>query len=517
MEYSERAARRSGLGGDIATLSLMGLAYLAAHLLFISRYGYFRDELYYIACSERMAWGYVDHPPFSIGVLWLIRSILGDSLPAIRIVPALAGACVVLLTGLMAREMGANRFGQILAAACVMAAPVFLFTTHIYSMNALDLLFWTLGAFLLVVTLRRGGGRWWILLGVVLGLGLLNKISVLWFGAGLAAGLLLTSYRRQLATRWPWLAGVVAAAIFLPHVIWQMATGWPTLEFMRNATQHKMVQVPWLEFVKMQFNALHPFTAPVWIAGLVFVMATGRGRPWRILGWIYLTVFLILMTSGTARASYLAPAFPMMFAAGGMALEQWTSWRPLRMLRPALPVILLAGGVIAAPFTLPILQADDFEKYAAALGVKPRQEEHSRLGRLPQHFADMFGWEELADTVARVYEALPEADRARAVIFTENYGEAGALEFFGRRRGLPPVVSGHNNYWLWGPGEHTGELVIAVGGDKEDEEAVFREVTLGATTQCGDCMPYENGLPIWVLRGLKMDLREVWPDLKSYN
>ena len=501
-----------------ATLALvsMGLAYWAAHLLVLTRYGWFRDELYYVACARRLAWGYVDHPPLSIAVLAVVRALAGDSLVAVRLVPGLTGACVVVLTGLMAREMGASRFGQILAAACMVAAPVFLFTTHIYSMNALDLLFWTAGALMLLVALRRGGAAW-LWLGALLGLGLLNKISILWLGGGLAAGLLLTPHRRRLATPWPWLGGALAGLIFAPHLLWQVRTGWPTLEFMRNATTEKMVPVGYGEFVKMQLDALHPFTAPIWIGGLVFCLALPRGRAWRIMGWIFLFVFLLLMTSGTARASYLSPAFPMMFAAGGVAWEGWLSGPRGRRLRPALVAVLLAGFVIAAPFTLPVLPVDTLVRYAAALGVQPHQEEHSRLGRLPQHYADMFGWEELAATVAQVYDTLPPEDRARCVIFTENYGEAAALELFGPRYGLPPVISGHNNYWLWGPRGYTGAVVIAVGGDREDEEANFREATLAARTACGDCMPYENGLPIWLGRDLKTDLAALWPRLKQYE
>ncbi|HZI94842.1 MAG TPA: glycosyltransferase family 39 protein [Patescibacteria group bacterium] len=508
---------RQGRRGDLVALAGLGLAYWVAHLLVINRYGWFRDELYYIACSKRLAWGYVDHPPFSIAALAIIRGLFGDSLPAVRFVPGLLGAACIFMTGLMARSMGAARRGQILAAVGVAVAPVFLFTTHIYSMNAFDLVFWTLCALLLVRIVQTGDQRLWILLGAAFGVGLLNKISLLWLGGGMGVGLLLTPARRTLATRWPWLAGALAFVIFLPHVIWQAATGWPTLEFMRNATAHKMADVSYAEFLRMQLNALNPFALPLWLGGFLFCMFGRQGRPWRILGWVFLVIFLFLMVSGKARASYLSPAFPMMLAAGGVAFDRWFEKRGWRLVVPLYLVLLLAGGAIAAPFTLPVLPVETFIAYSARLGVAPHQEEHSRLGLLPQHYADMFGWEELAATVARVYDGLDEADRKRCVIFAQNYGEAGAIELFGGRYGLPPVVSNHNNYWLWGPRDSSGDLVIVVGGDRSDEEADFNEVSQAGLFECRYCMPYEDGLTIWVGRGLKTDLRELWPKMKNYN
>lgn len=520
-ERSHRYVRihleKTGLAADLTVLSGMGAAYGVLHLLFINQYGYFRDELYYIACSDRLAWGYVDHPPLSIAALALIRLLFGDSLPALRFAPALAGAAGILLTGLMARAMGAGRPGQILAASCVMVAPVYLFTTHVYSMNAFDLLFWTVSAFLVVLILKTRDPRLWLGLGAAVGLGLLNKISLIWLCGGLAFGFLLTPDRRLLRSVWPWVAAALAALLFLPHLLWQVAMGWPTLEFMKNATAEKMADVSYLNFLKMQLNALHPFTVPVWVGGLLYCTLVREGRRWRILGFAFLAVFLFLMASGKARASYLAPAFPMMFAAGGLAIERSLDRRRLRWIVPAYVTLLALGGAVAAPLVLPVLPAETLVRYTTALGVKPHQEERTRLGPLPQHFADMFGWEDLTATVARIYETVAEADRARCVIFTENYGEAGAIEFFGKRYGLPPVVSRHNNYWLWGPRGFSGEIVIAVGGDREDEEANFSQVTQAASFDCPMCMPYENGRPIWLGRGLRVDLRELWPRMKTYE
>jgi dolichyl-phosphate-mannose-protein mannosyltransferase len=503
-------------GGGIL-LAALALGYLAVHVTFITQYGYFRDELYYIACSKHLAWGYVDHPPFSIALLALVRGLIGDSLPALRIVPALAGAAGVWLAGRMARALGAGRSGQALAAIAVAAAPIFLFTTHIYSMNAFDLLFWSLASYLLIRAIEAGATSTWVALGLVLGLGLLNKISVLWLGGGLAVGLVLTPHRRLLLTRRPWLAAAIAGVIFLPYVIWQIRNGWPTVEFMRNATSVKMAPVSPLEFVSSQILVMHPLSAPLWLGGLVFLFFGREGRRWRILGWIYLSVFLLLIVGGKSRASYLAPAYPILFAAGAAGLEalarRWSS----RWLMPAYAALLLAGGAALAPLGLPALPVERFVKYSRTLGVGIRQEENASLGALPQHFADMFGWEDLAVEVARIYNALPENDRKRCAIFTENYGEAGAIDFFGSRYGLPPAISHHNNYWLWGPRDYTGAVVIAVGGDPDDEARNFREVVKAGTFECRWCMPYENGRPIWLGRDLVRPLPVMWPEMKVYD
>ena len=226
----------------IGTLGLLAAAKLLVHLAAISRYGYFRDELYYLACADHLGWGYVEHPPLSIAVLAAVRAVLGDSLVALRIVPVLAGMVIIFLVGALTRRLGGGRFAQGLAGLCALAAPVFLGQDRYYSMNAFDLLFWTLAAWALVRALEGGAPRHWIALGGVLGLGLLNKISLLWFGGGLFVGLLLTPHRRVLRTGWPWVAGGIASLLFLPYLIWQMQHGWPVREFMHNATSRKGVR-----------------------------------------------------------------------------------------------------------------------------------------------------------------------------------------------------------------------------------------------------------------------------------
>jgi 4-amino-4-deoxy-L-arabinose transferase-like glycosyltransferase len=503
-----------------ATAALLAMATFALvlHAAVGGRYGYFRDELYYLACTDHLAFGYVDHPPLSIALLWVMRRVFGDALWAIRLLAWLSMAVTVFATGLLARELGGGRFAQVTAALCVLVGPVYLAVGHFYSMNALDVLLWTLAAFAFARAVASGRPAWWIALGVLLGLGLENKISVLWLGAGIAAALVLTSARRWLRTPWPWASGAVAAVLSVPHVIWQVRNGWPTLEFMHNATTMKMVRVSPLDFLVNEIVVQHPITFPIWAAGLVFLFAAPRAytatrMPHRALAWVFAVPAAILIASGTSRANYLSPAFPILFAGGGVALGAWVArtWT-----RAGILAALAAFGAVTAPLGLPLLQPDRFIAYAQALRLAPRAEERTRPGLLPQHYADQFGWRELAVTVGEVYFSLSPEERQKCAILATNYGRAGAIDFFGPALGLPPAISGHNNYFLWGPRAYTGEVMIVVGGSVEDHAPHFAEVRLVARTSCRYCMPYEDGVPIFLCRGLRTPLPTVWGEVKQF-
>ncbi|MGB6993692.1 MAG: glycosyltransferase family 39 protein, partial [Thermoanaerobaculia bacterium] len=335
-----------------APLLVFPAAKLLIHLLTAQGYGYFRDELYYLACADHLAFGYVDQPPLSIFLLWLVRSLFGDSVFALRLLPAVAGAVTVWLVGLITRELGGRGFAQALAMLAAIAAPIYLGLDHVYSMNALDLVFWPLAALLLIRVLQEPSRNRWLLLGLVLGLGLQNKISILWLGFGILVGLLLTRQRRLLATPGPWLAGGVAFLVFLPHLVWQVLYDWPTLEFMARATGGKMAAKSALVFMAEQVRALNPTTLPIWLAGLVFLLTAKSVERFRPLAWTWITVFLLLILSGSSRASYLAPAYTWLFAAGAVFWEGLGERLRVpfgQLLRPALVAPVVISGVVLSP------------------------------------------------------------------------------------------------------------------------------------------------------------------------
>jgi hypothetical protein len=500
---------------DLIVLAAIAAAKLVFHLTTSHGYGIFRDELYYIACSEHLGFGYVDHPPLSILLLWLARRTLGDSLLAIRCLVALAGAASVFVGGLIARELGGQRGAQVLAALLAFFAPFYLAVHHFFSMNAFDVLCWALLELIAVRILVRDEPRGWLWFGLVAGLGLQNKYSVAFLIAGLVVGLLLTA-SRQLGSAWLWLGGAVAALIFLPHLWWEQQHGWVSIEFMRNATARKNVPVTPQSFFVGQILLLHPLAVPIWLLGLGGLLVAPSLRRVRALGIAYLAIFAVFVAQ-QGKVYYLAPIYPVLFAAGAVMLERWTARRRLRWAMPAATALYVVGGLAILPLAVPILSEEHLIAYQRGLGVEEPQMERNRRATLPQTFADMHGWSELVDTVARVYDQLPAEQRGRAVVLVVNYGEAGAIDFLGRSRGLPRAISGHNNYWLWGPGDLRGDdTVIAVGPSREDLEAAFEQVERVDTVRCQYCMPYENDLPVHVVRGLRAPVNEYWQRLKRF-
>jgi hypothetical protein len=517
MASSERALSRWSPASENALLTYVALAKLLVHLLTNGNYGYFRDEFYYVAAGERLDLGYVEFPPFVAIVADVSRFLLGDSPVALRFFPALAGALVVVFAGLMARELGGGRFAQGLAALATLVAPNFLAMGTFLSMDAFDQLFWVSAAYILLLILRQDRPMLWLLFGLIVGLGLLNKVTMLFFGFAVFVALLLTAVRRHLRTPWPWVGGVIAFAFLLPYIFWQIEHGWPTLEFWANYGGKVDPASP-VEFLVEQIVTMHPLTLPIWLAGLYYYLFSRAGQPYRPLGWIYVVLFVLFVVQN-AKFYFFAPAYPMLFAAGGMLIERFVRRRRWGWLKPVYVVILLVAGTVVAPLVVvPALPVETLAKITGAAGEDAGVEVETReVGQLPQQFADRFGWETMVATVAGVYHDLPPEERAESCIFTGNYGEAEAVDFFGPQYDLPKAISGHNNYYLWGPGDCTGQVIISVGVPLSRLEAVFDDVEQVDTSDCEYCMPDEDNLPIYVGRNPKASLQKIWPQIKHYN
>jgi 4-amino-4-deoxy-L-arabinose transferase-like glycosyltransferase len=513
------AIRKSWNDGAAAPL-IIAVVVLCVHLYTnaFAGYGYFRDELYYIACTEHLDIGYVDQPPLSIYILAVNRWLFGDSLFALRLIPAVIGALLVLLTSRMARELGGGKTAAMLAAMGTAAAPIALGMLGIFSMNSIDYLAWSLFILAAIRLLKTESPRCWLLLGLALGVGALNKIGILWIGAGFAAGLLFTPARRWYRTPWPYIAGGIAFLCFLPFIIWNINHDFAHLEFIRNATSGKYSGLSPLAFVTGQILLQNPFALPLWGAGLIVLLVWTPLKQYRALGFAYLTAFAILTLNWHSKAEYLSAAYPMLFAAGGVALEHFTArGSHRRWMVPAYMSLLAISAIAFAPLAIPILPVETYIAYAERVGMAPSTAENKKLERLPQFYADMFGWPEKAAAVAQAFYRLKPEEQARCAIFADNYGRCGALDFFGNHYGLPRSIGRHNSYWVWGPGDYTGELVLVLGGDLEDKQQKFTRVDIVGTVDAPYSLPYENHLNIYLCRGLRTSLPQVWKSMRHFD
>lgn len=480
---------------------------LLIHVATNRQYGYFRDELYFLACGEHLDWGYPDHAPMVAAVAWLSRALFGDSLSAIRFLPAVAGAGKVFLAGLIACQLGGGRWAVALACLCTLLAPIYLGIDTLLSMNAFEPLFW-MGAIAVTIAMaQRKDPRLWLAAAALIGLGAENKHSMVLFAAALGLALTLSPHRWILRSRWFWAGNLLAALLVLPNIVWQIRNNWATLELLRNVAQsHKNVELGPLAFLGEQLMILLPVSALVWIAGLWYCV---RRPDLRFLAVCYVAL-LAIMIALKGKNYYLAPIYPMLFAAGGV----W--WEKHRRLRWAVGGLITAMGLAIAPLALPLLPAEKYQAYASALGVTPPKTEVAHQGPLPQIFGDMFGWPEMVDAVARVYHGLPDHERRKAAIFAANYGEAGAIDFFGPGRGLPKAISAHQAYFLWGPRDATGEVLILLQSNKERAQTHCLSVAEAGRVGHPLAMREEH-YTILVCRGLRAPLRQVWPTLKKWR
>lgn len=511
---------------------------LFLHFIFNSNYGYFRDELYFIACGEHLAFGYPDHAPLVALIIKIERAILGDSLFALRFSSALAGAFKVFLTALLVREFGGKRFATFLACLCVLCAPVYLAIDNLFSMNPLEPVFWMLCVYFAVRATKETtieeretpnenqihrasfithSSINWLFFGVFAGLGLMNKHSMVFFGFAIVAGLLLTNKRKVFLDKYFWAGGVIAFLIFLPNIIWQINNDFATLELLQNVQKTgKNVEMSPLQFFVSQIMGLFPSAFPVWLAGTWFFLADKNGRRFRFLGVAYV-VLLALMIFLKAKDYYLVPVYPMLLAGGAVFLEQLIEKvRALRFIKYALPLLIFVPAMFIAPIVLPALPIGTLIAYQEKIGFAPPKSEVSHDAPVQQIFSDQFGWREMVEKTAEVYNSLPPEEKAKAGIFAGNYGEAGAIDFFGAEYGLPKAISPHQSYFLWGPREYSGEILILLGASREKAEEVCESVEEKTEVNHPLSPSYEK-YRIIVCRKTKKPLPEMWQSLKFWN
>lgn len=503
---------------DIEWLALIILcaAKLLLHIFTsVQRYGYFRDELYYLDLGRHLAFGYVDCAPL-VAVYARIALALGGSLAALRILPALAGAALVALSILIARELGGRCYAQWLTGIAVLLCPGFLVMDSFLSMNAFEPLFWMAAAWALARLLRTVNSRLWIVFGAAIGLGIENKHSAAFFAVSVIIALLLTRHRREFLKPWIWIGIAVAFALFAPNLIWQIRHHFPTLEDLENVRRtHKNIILGPGAFIARQILDLHPILFPVWLAGVLWTLWTRR---WRVLGLTFVVIF-VMMELMHGKEYYLFPAYPMMLAAGSVCIAGWLS----RFRRPALRITLRAAILTIVILTMAafvpvstwMLSPENYLAYAKAIGFMPKKIETHEQSLLPQPIADQFGWPQMVSEIATIYNSLPPEERARTGIFAGNYGEAGAIDLFGPKYGLPHAISGHQNYWYWGPGTKQYSNFIALESSEHDVQR--------------DCdsyyaFPYsskygmaEENTPIYLCLGIRFNMQQHWSRFKHWN
>ena len=500
-------------------LAAIGLVYFAAQLITGGNYNIFRDEYYYIDCAKHLAFGYVDHPPFSIVTLAAWNAVFGDSEFSIRIIPALLGAAMVVMGGMIAASMGGGKNAQIISALSVLCSPVLLGLGGIYSMNSFDLLFWAALFYVLIKIINTDNEKLWIWFGVIAGLGLMNKISVGYFGAGLVIAMLFTKERKWFKNKYFWLGGLTALVIFSPYIIWNFQNDFATLEFIRNAAKYKNAQIGFLGFLKEQILQMNPLNAVIWITGLIALLVSSKLGKYRVIAITFIIVFLILVLNN-GKPYYLAAAFISLIPAGSIAFTEFFQNRKLKFLIPVFGVLLFATSLILSPMALPVLSPDKLVEHMDRLGLMPANAEKSNLGLLPQFFADRFGWEELAKEMSRVYNTMSDDEKKKTALVVGNYGEAGSLNYYAKKYGLPFVYCAHNSCWFWGRehGFEGLENVIILGGKREDHLEQFEDVQEAGKVSTPYVMPFEDNLKIFIARRLRkgIDLNEVWKKEKEF-
>lgn len=507
---------------------LIALIYFVLHMLTSMRYGYFRDALYYLACADHLAFGYVDLPPLFPFIAWIARHTLGTSLPSLIFWPALAGAGRIVLVAAFARELGAKRFGVALAAALAATPAVWWVIDHQFAMNAFEALFWSGCAYVILRMIHTQNPKLWLAFGLIAGFGLENKYSIAICAFALLLGLLLTSQRRLLFTPWLFAGGAVALVIFLPNLLWNIQHHWPFLELMHNIrVTGKDIAYPPLAYISQQILIMNPFSLPFWLGGLLFYFFSRNARDYRAFGWAFVLTFAFFLLSH-GKDYYSAPAYAILLAAGAVSAEnllsrssqQQANQRPSKWraaLKPVCFAWLIVGVSLLLPLVLPVLPLEAFVRYQSHSPLSPKPTERSFVGTpLPQYYADELPWREQVEAVARVYHSLSPEEQAKTAIFCDNYGQAAAIDFFGPQYGLPKAISGHQNYFLWGPRNYTGEIGILVGQPEDDVRKYFASVEAAATVNVPYAYAYETR-PILLCRGLKGNLQTLWPQVKYWR
>ncbi len=518
---------RPPLATGVVAAFAAGKLVLHLFVLAVSPYGIQRDAFLYFAMGDHLRLWRMDFPPFIAILANLQTALFGHTMAAARVFPALEGTLVLVLAALIAREFGGGAFAQGLAALGVLGGGIFLRPSTLFQPVVLDQLWWTLSLYALIRVGRAAltddqpaQRHWWLAFGTATGLGLLTKFSILFLGLAALAGVVATPLRRSLRTPWPWVAAVMAFAIGSPSIVGQIALGYPVVGQMHDLAAHQLAHVSWLSFVVAQPFMVGFAAWLICVAGAVALVIWVPLRPHRAAGWACVFAFLLLLALH-GKAYYIGPIYPTLLAAGAVWLERMGGG-PSPRVRPAfrwaVVALIAAQSMIGLPVALPLLSRPATARYIVGIGAEwALGTNWGGTDLLPQDFADQTGWRRQARALAGVYHALSPADQAEAVIGADNYGEAGAAEFYADAYGLPPVVCGCGSYWFFGPGTRPGTVLIAIGNDSSNIARLYGQVRRAARVLSPWSVQEERDVPIYVAREPRATLQTVWPELASGN
>jgi len=499
---------------SLPILGLLAAVKLLLHLPVLSRYGMHGDELYFLACGERLQAGFADHPPFVPAVAYLASHLLEATPFALRLLPCLAGAATVVLTGLIVRELGGGRFAQGLAGMAILLGPFFLRTGNMLSIPSFEPFFWTLGSLLVVRILNGGDPRLWLAFGIVCGVGLMNKHSMLLYGLAVTVGLAATQHRRQFRSRWIWFGALTALLFLLPNLIWQVRHDWPTLDFLAALNERTVSRIPRSELLAGQVLYAGPGNVLLWLPGTVFLLVRSGGAN-RVMGWLLPVVLGVLLYTG-GKAYYSLPVYAVPIAGGALLWERFLV-DGLRRMRPVLVTLVALPGLLLMPFSLPIVSLEDVDELADTLTMGMVENSYEVTGDLHA----MVGWEEQAQEVAAAIAELPAEDQERCLLWVPDYASAGALELYGLPLDLPPVLCRHLSYNDWTRNylaDHTedprnGEVVLALGLGAEFLDRIFTEVRpVGTVAGHPLANRGHRDRPLFLCRAPKFPLVETWQE-----
>ncbi len=485
----------------LAPLAALSAAVALLLIAFSGRYGYHGDELYFLVAGHHLAWGYPDLPPLVPLLARALTDVAPSSLVVLRLPSALAAGATVAITALTCRELGGGKAAQLLAAAAMAVSPLLLAAAHLFGTTPLDLFFWTLLVFLVVRILRSGDDRLWLAVGLVAGIGLLNKDLVAFLTIGVLAGIALAGPRRRLASPWLWEGALIAALLWAPYLAWQAQHGWPQLAVAHSiAAGRSGTSEPRWAFLPFQLVLVSPYLAPIWIAGLVRLLRDPALRFCRALGWSWVVLAAVFIVTG-GKPYYLGGLIPLLLATGAPATLAWMSRGRARLRRGLLIAAVALTALTAVVVTLPVIPVANLH--------------NTNIGSLNYDALETVGWPTYVSEIAGVYHGLPASERATTVLLTTSYAEAGAIDRFGSPLGLPQAYSGHDGFWYWGPPPASATTVVAVGFERDFLERSFGSVRLA--TQLNDHLDVNNddqGAPVWICRQPRESWQALWPTFR---